>query len=501
MKAIKNLIAILIAVLAFATVGLAFSPPITAVQAQDEQSDLWVIPQNPAPRPAIDDKEKRIGDFAWRDFVALNWPSDCQGKPLLDMKIGEAPDAPRVWEFYRTPDEIFFPNGKDPTAIQPLKPLTCSGGKPGTNAPQITESGAPSIDEFIKAETARDASDSVLNSKGELNVSLKEIFALNSAPLVDQQGNYVINEIYVNPVEFNQIVKQKWYDALNLGESEGQFQLVCSKNKVPKDPFTDAICLDDEQAGAIEVKAAWRVFSKPPSDAEKARYYIARRKLLIPAQTDECKAGNAVCSATGKAFTQEVDIGLIGLHIVHKTSQQGWVWSTFEQVDNVPDSNPVPMQQYTLRNPDCAGQHCDINKLFAQTPYLWQENAPHAVTRDEEGKIAPQISSQIVREGRERESSKELNKLWQDKLKNSIWKNYKLIGTQWLGNPETPYQEAIRDLEPRLPLANVALEPYSQSMSCIVCHTGASLPNSAHADFSFLMREAQPSNSSTAQTR
>lgn len=196
-------------------------------------------------------------------------------------------------------------------------------------------------------------------------------------------------------------------------------------------------------------------------------------------------------------MTQEVEVGLIGFHIAHKTSEQGWLWSTFEQVDNVPDGTSTPTN-YTLFNPNCK-ENCEENQPYVELPYLWREDAPHAVTKVGDT-IRNQIPSQIVRLP---EMNGSLNKGtldqlkkqtedWQQALKDvsnsSVWQYYKLIGTEWLESPKVPYNTDDREITPaKPPLANVALEPYFQGVSCIACHTSASLPNQAYADFSFLM--------------
>ena len=47
--------------------------------------------------------------FAWQLFVALNWPTR-DGKVDRQKIIGQAPGAPRVWELYADPVNIFKEN-------------------------------------------------------------------------------------------------------------------------------------------------------------------------------------------------------------------------------------------------------------------------------------------------------------------------------------------------------------------------------------------------------
>jgi len=88
------------------------------------------IPKNPnAPSD-----EKEINEFAWKVFVALNWPVDCQGKSLYytdplslgepknkyPKLIGQAPEAPRRWELYPSPKDVFRQNGATPLSPDKL---------------------------------------------------------------------------------------------------------------------------------------------------------------------------------------------------------------------------------------------------------------------------------------------------------------------------------------------------------------------------------------------
>ncbi|MUG95679.1 hypothetical protein F7734_26310 [Scytonema sp. UIC 10036] len=500
MRNIRNLIfisiiSISIVVLGCVSTGLADTQTNKELQSQSllqfKPEITSEIPHNPnlAKQQSLYPNTPRvdfIDNFAWQVFLALNWPADCQqGEPLRNEKIGEVPNAPRVWEFYHTPETIFLSAGKEPST-QPTKPFTCLS--------LISERGLQTEDSSLQ-----------LTESEKLDGNEKGTNA--NKPLVDQQGNYIIMEAYINPQEFNQIVENKWYDAVNLQQfnnEDKKFALVCSEDANAN--LLNVPCSTYQKEGAIEIKAAWRVFAPQTSNEEKARYYTTKRQRTIPAQSTECTEGNALCSDIGQEFSQIVEVGLIGFHIKHKTSEQGWIWSTFEQVDNVPD-NTSSRTRYTLYNPDCK-ENCKENKPYVEKPYLWRQEAPHAVKKVGD-KIENQIPSQITRSPNSSLSSQRLeqNKHWQEALteisQSSVWQYYQLIGTQWLTNPSLPYNTNLRDVTPKSPLANVAIEPYIPNSSCIECHTGAKLRASNHpyADFSFPIGRANPSNYSPTNTQ
>ncbi|KAF3885640.1 MULTISPECIES: hypothetical protein [Nostocales] len=480
-----SIISISVVVLGCVSTGLADTQIDKELQSQSrfqlKPEITSEIPHNPnlAKQQALYPNTPRVAfidNFAWQVFLALNWPADCQqGEPLRNEKIGEVPNAPRLWEFYRTPETIFLSAGKEPS-IQPTKPFTCLNVT-STRGLQ-TENSRLQLTESEK-----------LDSNG----------TNANKPLVDQQGNYIIMEAYINPQEFNQIVENKWYDAVNLQQfnnDDKKFALVCSED-ANANPL-NVPCSTYEKEGAIEIKAAWRVFDPQTSQEEKARYYTTKRQRTIPAQSTECTEGKALCSDTDEEFSQIVEVGLIGFHIKHKTSEQGWIWSTFEQVDNVPDSTSN-RARYTLYNPDCR-ENCQENKPYVEKPYLWRQEVPHAVKKVGD-KIENQIPSQIIRPPNSALNAQRLeqNKQWQDALKeisqSSVWQYYQLIGTQWLTNPSLPYNTSLRDVTPKSPLANVAIEPYIPRSSCIECHTGATLQANRQlfTDFSFPMGRANSS--------
>jgi hypothetical protein len=89
---------------------------------------------------------------------------------------------------------------------------------------------------------------------------------------------------------------------------------------------------------SVAVKAAWKIFNEEELPAAQARYYLVDAMVLDPI-THTCKMQK---------------MGLIGLHIVQKTrTRPQWVWSSFEQIDNVPEPGTalVPGRHFSLNDP------------------------------------------------------------------------------------------------------------------------------------------------------
>jgi len=447
------------------------------------------IPANP--NRSSYNPETQFGEFAWQAFVALNWPANCDGLPLEDKQIGEAPNAPRVWEFYNTPDRIFLANGQDPRPVLPIVPPGCQTER------TLSQSTQKLGLRFTEAA-------GVLAKATPLEIERRtDILLPDRKALIDQSGNYILNEIRMNPIEVEEIVDKEWYSADNLREfnnTDNFFALVCSSLTSYRIYKGQLPCQKNDDVGAIELKAAWMVLPTPVPEEIESNYYTTTRTFVVEEEVSENNIEKEVT----------VPVALVGFHIVQKTSRQGWTWATFEHLDNAPDADNLPSDgDYNLYNPNCQ-ENCQENKSYAKKPYLWRDEFPHAVTRDEAGKIEPQIPSQITRLVPITATAESLNSTWQQKLQNvggsSVWQNYQLIGTQWLGTPTLPYELTLRNVQPNQgnqfsQLANVTLEPYVQKTdigsSCIACHTNAylqkptDLQKGTYADFSFLLEAAQ----------
>lgn len=512
-----------------------------------------------------------VSNFAWKTFIALNWPADCSGEPMTDKKIGEAAGRARVWEFYRTSEEIFLPDGKNPTTIQPTLPWPCRHDQQQPQPPlrlrlaeaflEVQHDDPYVYDSLDMLEQDLFRSDDrcpfgpppgtdkngFLCRNGELikGISMRKLLQANAIPLVDQDGNYIVNVIRVNPVAFNQIVRRGWYQAKQLSQDaaklkDGQFlAFACSKRPSPNFPSTVPCGEGDDQhkydqEGAIQLKIAWRILT--PREAQQGRYFTTKRTFSIPPENN----------ATGQQASLSVDVGLVGFHIMSKTSTMGWVWASFEHIDSAPVHPEARDQKpYLFYNPDCQGAHCDPDQIYVKKPYLWDTTPgarQTAVTCKDPDQQPPcdtidQIPAQLLRfratDKPFPESGATIrkhNKQWRKALKAvcenhpascdaSVWPYYRLAGVQWLRNSQNPYDYCAPDnrgpngckipsprgIVPTTPLTIVSLEPYTQKVSCIVCHTVARLPvekvercnihpfasKRGCADFSFILGDAK----------
>ena len=383
--------------------------------------------------------------FSWQTLVALNWPADDAGTPIGEP-IGTRPNLPRVWQSYKQPGEVFGFTGED----QPCRSDTA----------------------------AVIATDQILQSSGK--------------PLIDRDLNYIVFDTRMNGRAEQYIVS----NGLDSAQGQGRFQQAGKAVDFPLGHYRDKSTRTGGELGAIAVKTSWKIIDAGASE-EAGSYYTVDGLIAVPAARSE----------TGEALCIRTRLGLIGMHIMHRTASGNggdWLWSTFEHVnaapiaDNSLDPNnilgelfnggcradTVESQRYILFNPGC--KDCPTNTT-PPAEWKWFEDAPHArghATRGEFG-------TQVVRCWKIFESTAHVNTVWQARLRDTVWSNYRLISTQWRGSPGSavfPNGEVPRFL------TNVTLETYDQYThggTCMGCHAKALTLAGQDANFSFFLSKAK----------
>ena len=383
--------------------------------------------------------------FSWQTFVALNWPADEAGAPIGEP-IGAHPNLPRVWQFYKQPGEVFGFTGED----QP-----CRLGA----ASEI-------------------ATDMILQSSGK--------------PLIDRDLNYIVFDIRMNGRTEQYIVA----NGLDSTQGQQRFRQAGMVVDFPLGHYQDKPTRTGGKLGAIAVKTAWKIIGTGASE-EAGSYYSVGGLIAVPAARSE----------TGEALCIRTRLGLIGMHIMHRTESGNggdWLWSTFEHVnaapiaDNALDPNnilgelfadgcradTVQSRRYVLFNPGCKG--CATNTT-PEAEWKWFEDTPHARGHATRGKFG----TQVVRCWQIFESTAHVNTLWHARLRDTVWSNYQLISTQWRGSPSS---ELFPSGEVPRFLTNVTLETYDQYThdgTCMSCHAKAVTLAGQDANFSFLLSKAQ----------
>jgi len=347
-------------------------------------------------------------DYSWRTFIALVWPAQTANnqRGVPDTTQTVGGSGPRVFETYKALWEVFHRDGSVPVAWNENEPASMNA------CGKVVGAGDLVLASFSKF--------SDLGQAG---------FGSLVGPLVAQNTTYVHFLTAYNQVEFDQILNGQWYVRGNLPTQIS---------------FAN---------GSIDVKSAWIDMENTP---HPERYYIRMAWVM---------------DANGDCGAQQRLVGLVGLHIVQKTpTRPQWIWSTFEQVDNVPpnhagspgtfgfnDGTATPMP---TRNP------YSVNPLPVPVP------APFNVTR-----VMPIHPS-----------TQNTNRLYQQALStqgSGIWQFYQLVMTQWPIPPNAPNSPPPPTFPPvtraTSSFANITLETFDQGRinqqgqnvggtGCIGCH-------------------------------
>lgn len=381
--------------------------------------------------------QTRFDAFSWQSFVALNWPADSAGNPLPGS-FTDNPGAPRVWEGW-TNAQVLFEGG-------------------GGEAPCASQLRAAGGVRRVLTQMAKNGQ--VVNPHGTFDEAV-------GGPLLDRNLNFAVFEKMLSPDEV-QYVRDS-----SLVTVAGQ-EAIDTIN-FPPGFYADARAMTGGRVGSMEVKAAWRILM--PTD-DSTRYYHQQALIAVPAAN----------SSTGHAFCIQATIGLVGLHIIHKTQKFGaWVWSTFEQEDNAPTCTGSgacgeSTVKYSFYNAACTT--CQVNTPLPDSVFLWNTSPPYGSAYATDGKYG----SQITRTQPVYVPTDSMNAMWRAKFGTSVWRHYRLIGSQWQavvpGYPKSDTSEA-----PPI-LGNSALESFiPDSSNCIGCHTFATTAGTPakFADFSFLL--------------
>ena len=340
--------------------------------------------------PTPQDARPFFDNFSWESFIALNWPalSGARGVPNEPNNPNVFFSAPNgaavVWGTYKDSFDLFGQQDKRPSPWNdPTSPISpCPGG-------------------------TTDQKTLIFTTKGDSPLmQTKEAF---SFPLIDQRSNFVYFDIRYDEAQYNFIRGQ---------DSDPSSYLYLLKNLAPKEntqfgvqmPMTTTSAL-----GSIMVKAAWRLST---SRDDPKRFYAINAQIYNP-QTQTCTPSTVL---------------LVGLHIAHKVDPfTEWVWSTFEQVDNVPpdpDVSPKP-------SPPPNGYSFNNGTGTPPTPNGYNYKPPLTAPGTPTPTPSPVQVTRVnpIPNTPGGQSTRDVNLYYQGLLRGTVWQYYQLVVTQWPANP------------------------------------------------------------------
>ncbi|HEX2645297.1 MAG TPA: hypothetical protein VHU81_20030 [Thermoanaerobaculia bacterium] len=471
----KRLTLVLLIVAPFAAVWLhgQTGTPMAAASAEAAAAATaafdCLAPPTVAPNLPSDSlltEQPEVNCFAWQEFIALNWRAGQRaGQPDTNVPAADfgrrGSARPVVWETYKVTEEVFPAKGAVPTPWGDLQdaPASC---ETSPNDLVLTEG----IGYHVLQETSKFAAD-----LGERQV-LDEINQAGVTPpawLTAQSGKTVYYEVRVNEDYFNYITDpaNRFYDARNQWRA---LQPGAQGIDFP------ASATRYGPTGAIEIKAGWLEIDK----SQENEYLITEAVIYNP-RDRRCRRAR---------------MGLVGLHILHKTlSMPNWTWATFEHVKNAPDRVQVASGNvhppYTFYNANCkpaTAPQCQPNRKPQKGDPM---NRPIQVIRE------------VPIPGYVRTLNDAVHGLIAQSNKDSVFLNYHLVNTQWPQSgvgfsvgARTPLSQG--GAAPTTGLSNTTAETYVQTKTCLDCHQFAPIacsslsgPNPSWAgDYTFQLSQA-----------
>lgn len=391
--------------------------------------------------------------YSWQMFLSLNWPTDRQGHLAPALTGTGAPD----WTVWHESFKVFRTDGGLPAAcpapggVMMLKGasdqfLPVSRGLKPFSPPRLLSANAAG-----NAPATRQLG--VISAVGELNAAnlggdIQQAF---TGPLIDRNGQFVFYEIMIDPNETQYLCANKLYNI------NGQIAFSKTGSVVAMPSGVSG----QDGSGSFELKLAWRILDAKTDD-------VARFRTMEAIVWDQ--------GPDGKPLERRVTVGLVGMHIGHKSaSSPQWIWSTFEQIDNLDvDAVTHPGLKPSFSNPDCP--LCATNIL------------PVPLDPKADNPVYPRIPTQAWRAIPIPGDKVSLNVQAQAVLRQmgSVWQYYQLIDTQWPTQPGTmpsPWNSGLPDSVANksgghptpVMLTNITMETYFQTGNQMACH-GQELP-------------------------
>jgi hypothetical protein len=381
-------------------------------------------------------------EFSWRSFLAMVWPAAPGHRGIADADKPVGSPGPRVFETMKSLWEVFHDDGSAPAPdFQAYDNAAYNACNTKAQFGDLVLASFSGIDDIGQA------------GAGEL-----------TGPLVAQNGRYVRSQTLYNQTAFDFIVRNRYYLRSNLP-------------KVPSPrPATPVM---EFPIGSVIVKAAWLDMAGFPAGQVK-RYYTRTATVREP--------GTGACAP--------ITVGLVGLHIIQKTpGRPQWIWSSYEQIDNVPPSRFGEPVKFTFN--DGGKTPMPVENPLTVLPLARQPVAPFNVERPFNAKVHPKTEL--------------TNYQYQELLKDTVWQYYGIVVTQWPrmeGNQALPVPASQNgDITNTFPgagafsaFANVSMETFDQGrpqLGCMSCHNRARMP----ADFIWsVLDHAYPANYSPGAT-
>jgi hypothetical protein len=280
---------------------------------------------------------RQAAEFAWEEFIALNWAavpqhgvvgsrgianSNCIFGDLTSRQCA----GPTVWETFRGKVEI-FPGAGNPPGYPAATPAPASSGDPylGWDAlPRYNYQNG--VSQCMPAGPA--GSTAWVNLDETDQITLDQMYA-GSAPTArpstapyNTEPQLIRFLAKANRTMYTYIAANKWW-GLAANSTGSAPPLTATSAYVSlnlADPPNGSSTMVSFPAGTLEVKSAWRLLNG--AEAASSRYRTTTVRYYD--------------TQNGQICWNQDTFGMVALHIIQKTPATPYfVYATFEQADNI----------------------------------------------------------------------------------------------------------------------------------------------------------------------
>ena len=368
-KSLIRILFVLFGIILFNVLFLGYSTRTLTNQVADSPNRITISSNIPKDifsdgTPASKATLRQAAIFAWKEFIALNWPADpdLRGKPKPNLPFG-SDDKPLVWETLRNKIEIYPGNSKQ--ANQPFYNGSPSRGGPDyyyDPAKVMTTDGqiyscngtAPRRNAFINLDEADE-------------IGLNRMYA-GKAP-TNYPGQQFLYLAKANEQEYDYVRNLKWntFDSRvpnkNTSFSQATQNTISKIQKSKEYPIPNPTnpTFISLPYNTIEVKSAWRHLN---TDEDTSKFHVAPVRFYKN-QSSTKGQGNYCFIQSEKGW------GMGALHIIQKTpSAPYFIFATFSQADNITKKDGTSVEDVNgqLKNPSILQSNPFDPKIFSDTP-------------------------------------------------------------------------------------------------------------------------------------
>ncbi len=400
-------------------------------------------------------------DFSWRIFIAMIWPAQQGQRGVPDpTQTGFPVTGPLVFETYKADWETFPPVSAPNPPPQPSLWQDFAG--------TVNPCGPPVNVGWGDMVLAADTKFGNLALAGFGNFFVGPIISSGFSQSPAHQ-HYLRYQASYNQTEYSQIRTAQWYLQSKLGNVDFCFNGATVGGQA---------CPSEN---SIDVKSSWMNMDGVPANLQ-SRYYT--------------KLAWIKDSATGTC--SQHTMGLLGLHIVTKTpTRPQWIWSTFEQIDNVPViTGATPTSNTVFNVNDGTGTAMPPADPYCIPGQPGNQNGCPGSGNPPVPAVMPATASQATRFNVTRKmpigigaaTTPTTNSSYQALLAqaapNSPWQYYQLVMTQWPTPGSTPANQGTPAFtfpgnSATSSFSNVTMETFDQGsiyQGCMYCHNFTAHP-------------------------